>query len=378
MTIRDMPTSADEKITGPLAGYRIIEVGGRVSAFTGRLLARLRAEVVKVEPPRGGVERRSEPFLNGSPSQESGLPFLYLNANKLSVTLDILERKGLALLNRLLETADALVWDDDPLVELPSTLTYEHLKRQAPALVVTRVSSYGSTGPWAEWTGTDLTLLARGGFLALCGYPDGPPVRPPGEQAYQTSSVYAAIATLLGLLTRNRMGHGQQIEISMQEAVASISETSILFYLYHGRVKVPRLGAHHPALPAPGAIFQTKGRYLVRLAVQTQTRPETWSVIAKWFQDDQMDEPGDVEYYNRVARAMDAVRINERFADWLRRRTLAEFSEEANEHDIRFSVLADVDHAVNNEQLQAHGLIHLCLFWGRVGRCKLLDCRYGF
>ena len=353
MPIDDTPPSAHEKVTGPLAGYRIIEIGGRVSAFTGRLLAWLGAEIIKVEPPQGSAERRSEPLLSNSPGQESGIPFLYLNPNKLSVTLDILTPKGLSLLHRLLETADALVCDDDPLVELPPNLILAELEERFPSLIVTTISPYGSTGPWAERSGTDLTLLARGGFLALCGYPDGPPVRPPGEQAFQAASAYAAIATLLGLLARNRIGHGQQIEISMQEAVTTLTETPILFYQYHGGAQVQRLGAHHPALPAPGAIFRTRDGYSVRLAVETQTRPETWNVIAGWLKHDRMDEPDDDQYYDRLTRALDAVKINRRFAAWLQRRTLAEFSEEAQKHDILFSVLADVDDAVNNEQLQA-------------------------
>src|SRR5262245_43094403 len=94
----------------PLAGVRVVECGAEVSAaFAAKLLAMLGAEVVKVEPPEGDICRRRGPFPGGvADSERSGL-FLYLNADKRGVTLDLHAVEGRRKLDNLLVGADILV-----------------------------------------------------------------------------------------------------------------------------------------------------------------------------------------------------------------------------------------------------------------------------
>src|SRR5204862_5801700 len=98
----------------PLAGVRVLEVGGGIAgAFCGKLLAGFGAEVVKIEPTAGDPCRRLGPFAHDHLDVESSLPFLYLNTGKQSITLDVGFPSGQDLLRRLASDADVLLASDD-------------------------------------------------------------------------------------------------------------------------------------------------------------------------------------------------------------------------------------------------------------------------
>ena len=92
-----------------LDGIRILDLAGEEGQLCGRLLADLRAEVIKVEPTQGDPARRIGPFRRGAPDDEASLRFLHLNSNKKSVTLDLTAGQGREQLRRLAHTADAII-----------------------------------------------------------------------------------------------------------------------------------------------------------------------------------------------------------------------------------------------------------------------------
>ena len=95
---------------GMLDGIRVLELGEGISApFCARLLADYGADVIKLEHPGGDPGRRAGPFVGDDPHPEKSIPFLYLNTNKRSVTLDPGTASGRLLLDRLLQTADVVV-----------------------------------------------------------------------------------------------------------------------------------------------------------------------------------------------------------------------------------------------------------------------------
>src|SRR5690242_9933224 len=94
----------------PLAGISVIECGEGVSAaFGAKLLALLGASVIKVEPPRGDITRRRGPFAAGIPDSENSGLFLYLNADKRAIALDLTDSGGRKTLDDLLARADILI-----------------------------------------------------------------------------------------------------------------------------------------------------------------------------------------------------------------------------------------------------------------------------
>ncbi|HEX2276195.1 MAG TPA: CoA transferase, partial [Candidatus Tectomicrobia bacterium] len=166
---------------GSLSRLRIIEYSTSIAAAAcGKMLADLGAAVLKVEPPRTGDPARYHgPFPDDMPDPERSGLFLYLNTNKRGVTLDPAGPTGRALLRGLLAVADVFLHNWPPAPAAALGLDYEHLRQQQPRLIITAVTPYGSSGPYANYQGADITACAAGGVSIGTGFPDRPPLTLP-------------------------------------------------------------------------------------------------------------------------------------------------------------------------------------------------------
>ncbi len=203
---------------GPLAHLRVVELTDLRGAFAGRLLADLGADVVKVEPSAGDPGRLRPPFAGGSPSADRSLPFLYRNANKRGVRLDLHDADGWHRFLALCAGADMLVENLGPSASHRHGLAPDEVRARHPHLVHVALSDFGSTGPRAAWRLEALPAFAASGALHACGFPDLPPCWLPGYLAHDCASVFAVAGALAALLDRARTGIGQTVEVSVQEA----------------------------------------------------------------------------------------------------------------------------------------------------------------
>jgi crotonobetainyl-CoA:carnitine CoA-transferase CaiB-like acyl-CoA transferase len=234
-------------VAGALDGFRVLEVGDLVAApYATKLLADLGADVVKVERPGTGDEaRRRGPFPGDVPHPEKSGLFLYLNANKRGITLDLGRRAGRDAFDRLAARADLLVHAVHPADVDAHGLAWERLAALNPRLVVAQISPFGATGPRAPWRATDLVLWNAGGCAALNGdpaRPDLPPLRAFGQQAGFQAGLNAAIGALGALFARLESGRGEHVDVSTQACVTAILELTFEFWPYCGLV-ASRLGA---------------------------------------------------------------------------------------------------------------------------------------
>ena len=224
----------DAPTTGPLVGIQVVDLSqGVAGGYCTKLLAGFGATVIKVEPPGAGDPlRRHGPFAEDVRSHETGALHLYLNTSKRSLTLDTSTSTGQRLLGKLLEHADVLV-DDRP----PGTLDSEGLDLEAvaasfPALVVTRISAFGQSGPYAEVPATNLTSLAMGGQMAPTGDADREPLKNGGYQAEYQAGSNGMVATVAGLWAADRDGDGDDIDVAAMECMASTLELMLNQYCY--------------------------------------------------------------------------------------------------------------------------------------------------
>jgi len=229
-----------------LAGIRVLELGRMVGAsYAAKLMADLGAEVIKVESPGGDPARGRGPFPGRQPDRERSGLFLYLNANKRGVTLDLRRPQGQSLLGELAARTDVLLHNFPPREMEELGLDYEILSRRNPGLVMTSITPFGLSGPHSRFEATDLTLWNAGGIATLNGggpeAEDLPPLRAFGHQAAFQGALNGAIATLGALFARLRDGHGQHVSISIQEALTAILELTFEYYPYMGLV-ASRLG----------------------------------------------------------------------------------------------------------------------------------------
>jgi crotonobetainyl-CoA:carnitine CoA-transferase CaiB-like acyl-CoA transferase len=202
-------------MTRALQGLRIIDFSHVFQGPVGmQLLADFGADVIKIERPGSGDWSRSwGPFVG-----EVSLPFVSLNRNKRSVTLNLKNERGKALLLELIKTADVVVHNFRPGVMDRLGLGYEDLIAINPRLIYAQSSGWGDQGPYVERGrgGHDLMARATGGLFVPLG-PDGLPV-PAGISADYPAGLLLTIAILMGLQARERTGEGQLVSTDLLSA----------------------------------------------------------------------------------------------------------------------------------------------------------------
>ncbi|GAG45713.1 unnamed protein product, partial [marine sediment metagenome] len=150
---------------GALEGLRVLEYARMVSGpYCAKLLADLGAEVVKIEQPSlGDPARQKGPFPGDLPHPEKSGLFLYLNTNKLGITLDVQTEEGRKLFRELAQGADILIEDSPPGRMEELGLDYESLSALNPRLIVTSITPYGQTGPYRDRKSYHLNLYHASG-----------------------------------------------------------------------------------------------------------------------------------------------------------------------------------------------------------------------
>jgi crotonobetainyl-CoA:carnitine CoA-transferase CaiB-like acyl-CoA transferase len=191
---------------------------GTDGPFCTKMLADLGARVIKVEPPGGDVSRRAGPFPGDVPHPEHSALFLYLNANKDGVTLDLSSVAGRQAIRELARKADVLVENHEPGRMSDYDLGYEQLAQLNPRLIYTSVTPCGQFGPYARYRAPDMVRQALAGWMVQGGLPDRPPLRSGVELSYYIGGVSAAAATLAALFYQRRTGLGQHVDVSVMEA----------------------------------------------------------------------------------------------------------------------------------------------------------------
>ncbi|MGE0598302.1 MAG: CoA transferase [Dehalococcoidia bacterium] len=212
--------------SGPLAGIRVLEIGGFTNAFAGRLLADGGADVVRIVPSTGDPLATEPPFFNeGGGSIQAA----WYNAGKRIERLDLAEGTGRARFDALTRGADILI-EDWP-AEAPA-IASEGLAKLRPGLVHVSVTPFGVTGPRAHWRTNDLVANALSGSASVTGNGDTQPINGYGNQTHHTAGLYAAICALAALRTARAKGNYQRVELSEHEALVTCTEQVLMQWFF--------------------------------------------------------------------------------------------------------------------------------------------------
>jgi crotonobetainyl-CoA:carnitine CoA-transferase CaiB-like acyl-CoA transferase len=235
---------SDVKGEPPLKGIRVLDMS-RVLAgpFCTQTLSDLGAEVIKVEiPGRGDDTRGYPPFINGVSSY-----FMSLNRGKRSVTLNLKTEEAREAFRRIAEKCDVVLENYRPGVTARLGVDYETLRAFNPRLIYCSISSFGQTGPYAQWPGYDLIIQGMGGLMGITGEEGSPPIRIGMAITDIGAGMYAIIAILAALRTREKTGRGQYLDISMIDGSVSWMTYVAGNYFATGKVP-PRMGSAHPSI----------------------------------------------------------------------------------------------------------------------------------
>ena len=255
-----------------LEGVTVVEYAETASAsFCARLLGDAGADVVKVEPPGGDRYRRHGPFPDGRPDPDWSGMFLYLNANKRGVCLDLDDSSQRGVFNGLLGRADILVVGGQSAEIERLGLRRQAIEQLNTALIVAAITPFGLSGPNSGYVGDELTAVAAGGLsFATPGVPDTvldlatePPLTANTPLAELMTAVIGSSACVAALLAREFNGQGCEIDLSLQEGVAAVMPYEHAHAAYHeGKSRQP------PGFGLmPNVYLPCKDGYVVIMAV---------------------------------------------------------------------------------------------------------------
>ena len=228
-----------------LAGIRVLELATGISGpYLGKLFADHGADVIKAEPPGGDPARLHGPWGDtASPppdadAAEQSPLFLHLNTNKRSVVADIgsaaPSADDLGFVRSLAATSDIVI-EDFPPGHLDSIgLGYEALAALRPGIVLTSITPFGQSGPYAEagYRGSDIVTYAMGGPMWGTGIDEREPVKLSGDvTSYQVGNL-AAVPTLAAHQMSRRSGRSFHIDVSAFEAQAGTIDRRTSYLLY--------------------------------------------------------------------------------------------------------------------------------------------------
>jgi crotonobetainyl-CoA:carnitine CoA-transferase CaiB-like acyl-CoA transferase len=227
-----MPTQA-------LDGVRVLDLTRHVAGpFCTKLLADYGADVIKIEQPgRGDPARWIGPFAGDIPHPERSGLFLHLNTNKRSVTLNLKCETGRAIFLKLMRSADILVENFRAGVMRSLGLDYASLKEINPALVMTSISNFGLSGPYRDWSASELVLYAMGHEMWGTGSPDAEPAGMANKLNLHIAGQAACVATLCVYYGAQLSGAGQQIDLSIMETLTAAPDrrgVALVAYQYCG------------------------------------------------------------------------------------------------------------------------------------------------
>jgi crotonobetainyl-CoA:carnitine CoA-transferase CaiB-like acyl-CoA transferase len=269
-----------------LAGVRVVELAHERSAFAGKLLADMGADVLLVEPPDGAPMRGHEPFVDDRPDPERSLTWWHFNTSKRGVALDWARPEGRAALLALIERADILLEAEDPEVLAARGLDDAVLTDRLSQLIHVSLTPFGPGGARSGEQATDLTILAGGGPAWNCGYDDHqlPPIRGGGGQGYATGCHYAVMSALTALLHRELGGRGQRIDVSLHAATNVTTELASYSWLVANKTVRRQTGRHAgevPSLPTQQRCLD--GRY-VNTGLPPRL-PKEYANLLRWLRE---------------------------------------------------------------------------------------------
>jgi formyl-CoA transferase len=224
-----------------LDGIRVVDQTQVMAGpFCAMLLADMGADVIKVEPPGGEHTRRMELELLPGVSAS----FLAVNRGKRSLTLDLKQPEGVALLKKLVATADVLVENYRPGVVERLGVDYATLSALNPRLVYCSISGFGQTGPYAARGGYDLIAQGMSGIMSVTGREGGPPIKVGVPVTDLGAGLFAVVGILAALRARKTTGRGQFVDTSLFEAGIALSVWEAAEYWFTGRTPRPMGTAH--------------------------------------------------------------------------------------------------------------------------------------
>ena len=347
----------------PLQGIRVIEFSHMVMGPTcGLILADLGADVIKVEPAKGGDNTRK------LPGSGAGF-FISFNRNKRSLALDVKSPRGLAVAKKLIARCDVLIENFRPGGMEAIGLGYEAVKPLNPRLIYCSLKGFLS-GPYENRAALDEVVQMMGGLAYMTG-PPGRPLRAGAPVNDMMGGMFAVIGILAALRQREESGEGQQIKSSLFENTAFLVSTSMAQYAITGK----------PAAPMPARIsawavydvFDTADDLQIFVGVVTDTQ---WRIFCEMFA--LPDLVADASLQTNAQRVAARERLLPRLRALFKGLTRAQAASACEKANLPFAPITRPDELFGDPQLNAPGaMVEVSLPGGGTTLLPALPLEFG-
>ena len=351
-----------------LEGVRVLDFTHVQSGPTcTQLLGYMGADCIKVERPGvGDVTRGQLRDVKGADS----LYFTMLNGNKRSITIDSKHPKGKEILDRLIKHCDVLVENFAPGALDRMGLTWDHIHKTNPRMIVASVKGFGP-GPYEDCKVYENVAQCAGGAASTTGFRDGPPLVTGAQIGDSGTGLHLAFGIVSALYQRVRTGRGQRILCAMQDGVLNLARVKLrdqqrlrhgplTEYSQHGEgiafgKAVPRAG-NDSGGGQPGWILKCKGwetdpdayTYFI-------TQAPVWGAIC-----DLIGKPEwktDPDYATPPARLPRLMAIFAEIENWTMTKTKFEVMDICNKYDIPVGPILSMKEIAEEESLRATGTV---------------------
>ena len=232
------------------------------------MLSELGAEVIKVEPPWGALDRIPERgLMYGGVSPT----FHHLNLNKKDIAVDLKNPKGKKIFQDLVKMSDVVVENFSPGTMKKLGLDYEELRKIKPDIIYASLSGFGQTGPYASRPSYAMIAEAMAGFTRQQGdniNPEGPPIGLTGAFGDLAPGTMAAMSIIAAIRFRDKTGRGQMIDVAQTDCMVAYN-TNITTYFVSGKNETERRKEQEerrqregPGYVNIGGIMKTKDGYV--------------------------------------------------------------------------------------------------------------------
>lgn len=345
-------------MAGPLCGLRVLDLS-RVMAgpWCTQILADMGAEVIKIERPLVGDDTRhwGPPWWTDQHGEDTRESAYYLSANrgKHSVTVDIGQAEGQALVRELAASCDILVENFKTGGLTEKGLDYPTLEAINPGLIYCSITGFGHTGPMAQMAGYDYLVQAQGGLMSITGVPDGEPGAGPQRVgmavADLTTGMNAAIAILAALHHRHRTGEGQHIDMALLDVQVSWLANQAQNYFCSG-TSPTRTGEYHPNL-VPYQPFPTADGEKVIIAIGNDSQFQRFCNAVE-----RPELATDARFSTNPERVKHRLELIPSMVEITRTRTSTEWIKLLREIGVPCGPIQNIAQVFDDPQVQARGM----------------------
>ena len=241
-----------------LERMRVLDLTQHLSGpYCTMILGDLGADIIKIEKLEDGDDQRKlGPFVNGESS-----PFMMINRNKKSVTLNLKSEEGKEIFLKLAKVSDVIVENFRPGIVKSLGIDYETVKKNNPGIVYCSISGYGQTGPYSRKGGFDILAQGMTGLMEMNSESGKRPTKIPISLHDIGASLVGLYSILSAYICKLTTGVGQYIDVSLVESGLSLTVNEASAYLVNGLV--PKVSGTRNHLSAPYQAYRAKNGYVI-------------------------------------------------------------------------------------------------------------------